>query len=265
MTNTRANRIIATPRARRALRLQGVDPRTLTGSGPGGRIVEADVARAGPALSPMRRAIARRTAESFATVPHFYLRAELDATALLARRQELLEQITGARVTVTDLLVQAVARALRDCPFANCIWQNETIVKLPTNDVGVVVGLDDGLLIPIIRNADNLDVAALTKQRAELVAAARAGRLPGEATAGGATSISNLGTSRVDEFQAVIAAPQSSMLAVGRIAERPFVVAGQLAVRPTLRLCLSVDHRVLDGGPAAEFLGRIVETLEGNL
>lgn len=262
MTQARLNRVIATPRARRAMRTRGVDPRTLTGSGPAGRIVEADVLGAGPVLSPMRRAIARRTAESFATVPHFYVRAELDATVLLAWRAELLEQISGDRVTVTDLLVRAVALALRDCPFANCIWQHETVVTLPTNDVGLVVGLDEGLLIPVIRAADKLDLPALTRQRAAFVAAARAGTLPVAATLGGATSISNLGTSRVDDFQAVIATPQSSLLAVGRIAERPFVVAGQLCVRPTMRVCLSVDHRVMDGGPAAIFLGRIVALLE---
>jgi len=257
----------------------GIDPSAVRGSGPGGRIVEADVLklqpRAGLAagatmvpLSAMRLAIARRTAESFATIPHFYLRSELDATALVGLRAQLLDGVQrdhGVRLTLTDFILGAMAVAMADCPWANRIWRDGGLLQFPTVDLGLQVAVEDGLLAPVIRRADTLGLLGVGKERARLVAAARSGKLPADALGGAATSLSNLGDSRVDEFGAVIMPPQSSMLAVGRAAPRPLVVAGQLAVRTTLRLCLSVDHRVMDGAAGAKFLGRIVELLENPL
>lgn len=262
--------VFISPRARRRAEELGVDYRSLKGSGPSGRIVEEDVLAAakpapGQSSLTMRRTIAHRTSESFARAPHFYLTTEVDATALLELRERLLpklEQAAGVRLTLTDLLLRAQALALRDFPRANAIWQDNQVVQFSACDVGLVVGLNDGLLVCIVRAADAESLADLAKQRQSLVEAARAGQLPAEATQGGATSLSNLGNSVVDEFAAVIAPPHSSMLAVGRAAPRPFVVNGQLVVRTTLKLCLSVDHRVMDGGPAAEFLGRIVDLIE---
>ena len=262
--------VAISPRARRLAKELGLDYRGLKGSGRSGRIREADVlaaaegARAGGASS-MRRAIAQRTAESFSRVPHFYLRTEVDATALLELREHLLPgigQAAGVRLTLTDLLLRAQGLALRDCPYANAIWQDGQVVRLPGCDVGLVVGLADGLLIPIVRGANTGDLTSLVKKRASLVAAARAGQLTAEAMQGGASSLSNLGNTCVDEFAAVIAPPQSSMLAVGRAALRPWVEDAQLVARTTLKLCLSVDHRVMDSGAAAKFLGRVVEVLE---
>lgn len=257
-----------TPRARRRAAELGVDASRMQVSGTGGRIVEADVlkgAAASSGLSVMRRAIARQTAESFSSAPHFYLHCEVDATALVRLREDLLAEIEsreGVRVTLTDFIIRAQAMALRHLPAANGIWLNDNIVKVPGGDVGLVVGLPEGLMIPIVRSPAKGDLGSLAKQRASLVAAARAGTLPLEALQGGATSLSNLGNTRVDEFAAVIPPPQSTILAVGRAAPRPYVHDGRLAVRSTLRLCLSVDHRVLDGAPAAEFLGLIVDLLE---
>jgi len=273
------------PRARRRAAELGVDATRLQGSGRTGRIIEADVLKAtasqgtatiaSPApkgaptstgeVSIMRRNIAERTALSFATIPHFYLRAEVDATELVKLREHLLDVVEkeyGVRVTVTDFLLRAQALALRDFPAANSVWQENSIVRYANADVGLVVGLPDGLLIPVIRAAQTLSLVQLAQERARLIEAARAGRFNAEMLAGGATSLSNLGTTRTDEFAAVIAPHQSSMLAVGRAAPRPDVVGGRLEVRTTIWLCLSVDHRVMDGGPAAEFLGRIVELLE---
>ncbi len=257
-----------TPRARRRAAELGVDTGRIQGSGKGGRIIEADVLKneATPTgVSVMRRAIARQTAESFSSAPHFYLRCEVDATALIRLREDLLPEIEsreGVRLTLTDLILRAQAMALKQFPAANGIWLNDDIVKVPGGDVGLVVGLPEGLMIPIVRSAATGDLGSLAKQRTSLVAAARAGKLSLGALQGGATSLSNLGNTRVDEFAAVIAPPQSTMLAVGRAAPRPYVFDGRLAVRSTLRLCLSVDHRVLDGAPAAEFLGLIVDLLE---
>jgi pyruvate dehydrogenase E2 component (dihydrolipoamide acetyltransferase) len=269
--NSRRERLPASPRARRAMNRRGIQPSQITGSGPGGRIVEADVLQVdavAPAVVPLsvlRRAVARRTAQSAATVPHFYLRAEVDASALLHAHEEARKSFHGshrARPTITDFLLQALARALRDCPTANRIWRAETIVQLPAADVGVVVSLEDGLLIPVLRGADRQDALELARRRRDLVEAARCGKLPADAMQPCATAISNLGASRVDEFAALIPPPQSTILAVGRVAPRPWVVDGKLDVRPTIRLCLSVDHRVLDGVPAARFLERIVAGIE---
>lgn len=274
----RHNRVAASPRARRATRQRNIDLAQVQGTGPNGRITEADVlqAAAGPTtalhrshhgsqLSAMRRSIARVTAASCATVPQFHLRVELDATALVTMRAQLLERVQaddGVRLSVTDLMLRAMALGLRDFPRANAIWRNETIEQLSDAGVGLVVNLDDGLLIPSLRAADRLSVGGLARARHQAVASARAGYLAGDASRSVASSLSNLGTTRVDEFSAVIFPPQSTMLTAGRIAPRPFVVDGQLSVRPTLRLTLSVDHRVLDGAPAAQFLTGIVQYLE---
>jgi len=264
------------PRARRRAEELGVDISRLKGSGPSGRITEEDVLK-GAASAPktetapavktsiMRRLIAQRTATSFATIPHFYLRAEVDATELVRLREDLLpdiESATGLRVTLSDFLLRAQALALQDFPSANAVWQNNTLTSYADADVGVVVGLPDGLLIPIIRAAQKLTLVEIARERTRLIGLARAGKVNAEMLAGGATSLSNLGTTRTDEFAAVIAPHQSSMLAVGRAAQRPHVVEGRLEVRTTMWLCLSVDHRVLDGGPGAEFLGRIANLLE---
>jgi pyruvate dehydrogenase E2 component (dihydrolipoamide acetyltransferase) len=203
--------------------------------------------------------------EGVGGVPHFYLRTEVDATALLGLRERLLpeiEQATGLRLTLTDLLLRAQALALRDCPSANAIWQNDQVVRLPGCDLGLVVGLKQGFLVPLLRAADVGGLASLVKQRASLVKAARAGQLTAEATQGGATSLSNLGYTCVDEFSAVIAPPHSSVLAVGRAAPRPWVAQGQVLIRTTLKLCLSVDPRVMDSGGASIFLGRMVGLIE---
>lgn len=300
------------PRARRACQRLGIDAALLAGSGPNGRIVEADVvgtpaARSGDTLSPMRRSIARTTALAASTIPHFYLQAELDASALVTFRAVWLQTHAGGgaaagsatggavgaagdaasggaaaaralgpsageakqggpRLTFTDLLLKAQAMALREFPQANRIWKGDTIVALADAGagaaVGLVVSLDDGLLIPVLTGLDRMDLGQVATARAAVAAAARGRRLRAEHAAPAATSLSNLGTSRVDDFLAVISPPQSSILSVGRLALRPWVVEGKVIARPTLRLGLAVDHRVMDGLPAATFLGTIIDHLE---
>jgi pyruvate dehydrogenase E2 component (dihydrolipoamide acetyltransferase) len=260
------------------MRQRGIDAANVAGTGPNGRIVEADVLRtaakpgqttsqpsAAGALSPMRRAVAAKVTESFATVPHFYLRSEVDMTALVALREQAagtIEKQCGQRPSLTDFLLRAMALALRDCPQANRIWQNGTIVQLPSIDVGLVVQVGDGLLVPILHQADRLGLMDLVRQRAKLTAAIRSGTTPADIFQGGATSFSNLGKHRVDEFTPIISPPQSSMLAIGRVALRPAAFEGRLCLRQTMHATLSVDHRVMDGVPAAEYLDRIVEFLE---
>jgi pyruvate dehydrogenase E2 component (dihydrolipoamide acetyltransferase) len=276
---------VSSPRARRRAAELGVEVIRLQGSGNNGRIIESDVLKAiagrgdsviaAPVLkttpakagqiSTMRRNIAERTALSFSKIPHFYVRAEMDATELVKTREYLVgvfEREFGVRITLTDFILRAQALALREFPAANAVWQSNGILNYVDADVGVVVGLPDGLVMPVIRAAQKLSFVQLAKERARLVQAVREGQFNAEMLAGGATSISNLGTTRTDEFAAIIAPHQSSMLAVGRAAPRPYVVDGRLEVCTTIRLCLSVDHRVLDGGPAADFLGKIVGLLE---
>jgi pyruvate dehydrogenase E2 component (dihydrolipoamide acetyltransferase) len=274
------------------MRQRGVVAANVVGTGPNGRILEADVlrgdcpnfrpsengnvpfdvavtppAKAAPAgsLSSMRRAVAAKVAESFATVPHFYLRSEVDMTSLVHLREqnlEIIEKCSGVRPSFTDFLMRAMALALRDCPAANRIWQNDAIVQLSSVDVGLVVQVGDGLLVPIIQNADKLGLVELIRQRVKVTEVVRSGRMPADLFQGGATSLTNLGKHRVDEFAAIISPPQSSMLAVGRLAERPMACEGRLCLRQTMHLTLSVDHLVMDGVPAAEFLDHIVESLE---
>jgi pyruvate dehydrogenase E2 component (dihydrolipoamide acetyltransferase) len=253
----------------------GIAASTVSGTGPNGRIVEADVLRrqanqpaaatVAGSISPMRRAVAAKVSASFATVPHFYLRSEIDVTSLMQLREQNIdafERHCGVRPTLTDLILRAMGIALRDCPHANRIWQNDTIVQLPTVDVGVVVQISDGLMIPIIRQADRLGLLDLARERVRLTDAVRRGTTSVDAFQGGAMSLTNIGRHRVDEFAPIISPPQCGMLAVGRIAERPGVVDGKICVRQTIVATLAVDHRVMDGVPAAEFLDKIVELLE---
>ncbi len=283
--------IPASPRARRAMRQRGLDPAAVHGTGPGGRIVEADVLHAAALVG---RSAAAQVSESFATVPHFYLHSEVDVTSLVQLRNQIIEDIQqrcGHRPSLTDFLLRAMVLALRDCPQANRIWQNDTIVALPRIDVGLVAGTvpifgagtdggtrlrvalvghkngaapfcaPDGLLTPVIRQADRLSMVELVRQRAELVAAVRR-KTPVDASQGAAASLANLGKYRVDHFVPILSPPQSSMLAVGRVAKRPVAFEGRIGLRDTIHLTLAVDHRVMGGVPAAEFLDRIVDYLE---
>jgi pyruvate dehydrogenase E2 component (dihydrolipoamide acetyltransferase) len=286
-------RLSISPRARRAIRQRGINAATLRGTGPNGRIIEADVLHAATSIpqrpggrdflnsplplgeeqrvraiggiSSMRRAVAAKVADSFATVPHFYLRSEVDVTLLVQLRQQHFEASKkhgGIRPTPTDFLLRAMSLALRDCPHANRIWQNNAIVQLSSIDVGLVVQVDDGLMVPIIHNADRLGLLDLARQRVALIDVVRSGKMSADLFQGGATSLTNLGKHRVDEFTPIISPPQSSMLAVGRIAERPMAREGRLSLRHAMHVTLSVDHRVMDGVPAAEYLDRVVELLE---
>jgi len=274
------------------MRSLGIDPQSVPGTGPGGRIVEADVHRAQAAAdsqasskisagqvaakprasgalvpsgtSTMRRAIAHFTTLS-AAVPQFQLKAEVDVTALTVLREQLLQRIeadTRVRLSYTDLLLRAQALALAQTREACALWQDGGLVPVESIDLGLVVSVPGGLLIPVIRNVDRLGLGELAAERSALVAAARSGKLGSDRLGGGLSSLSNLGNGRVDEFSAILAPPQNSILAVGSLAPRPFVVDGQLTVRPTLKLTLSADHRVMDGALGAELLGRIVDLLE---
>lgn len=263
----------------------GVDGNTLQGSGPNGRIVVDDVigevtrskddtgtctsgdegSHAEFEPSPMRLLIAERVTKSFATVPHFYLRSEADVSSLIAFHQRYLKSnvpSADSKPSLTDLLLLAMALAMRDYPHMNRIWLDGQIIQLKDVNVGLVVQVDDGLQIPVLRQADRCNLVEAARRRSEMVDRIRSGQVATDACSGAAISLSNLGKTRVDEFTPIIALPQSSMLAVGSVANRPAAYEGVLRIRQTVRLTLAADHRVLDGVPAATFLTRLVEYLE---
>lgn len=298
-TSPSSSFVRVSPAAKKLAERLGVDYRTLRGSGPGGRVIEEDVRRAAassgapavpsvaqvppsprPPVPPstaarsagesiplrgIRKVVAERMAHSFSTVPHFYLTAEVDASALMALHRQVapaVERKHGVKLTLTDLLVKATAMALKEHPEANAAWSDGGIRQNPVVSLGVAAATDDGLVVPVIPEADRLTLVEIARKRGELVEKARAGKLTLPDLEGGSFTLSNLGMFGVDLFQAIVNPPQAAILAVGRIKDRPVAVDGQVAVRPTMFVTLSSDHRILDGALAARFLARVVQLLE---
>ena len=293
-TGVRPADVRTSPLARAIAREHGLDITTITGTGPGGRIVRADVqdavaardrataptapAPAAPTasvpaaagdtevrLTSIRRITAQRLTES-AAAPHFYLTSVVDARPLLALRGELNTQLAGAadapRISVTDLLVRACAVALRAHPGVNSSWAGDHIVQRGQVNIGLAVALPDGLIVPVIRDADRKGVRAIATEAHELSDRARAGKLTPDEFSGGTFTISNLGMYGVDHFTAVINPPEAAILAVGAARDEPVVRNGELVAGTTMKLTLTIDHRVLDGAVAAAFQRDLVGLLE---
>ncbi len=272
--------ILASPRARRLAGEKGIDLRLVTGSGPGGRISEEDIVRyaAGPAVPPvgggregesggeqaplsrMRSLIARRVSLSKTTIPHFYLTGEVDMTACREKRREMTQ--VGRGVSYLDFIVRAVARALKDFPRLNSIWENDGIRFRRGIDVGVVVEVEDGVVIPAVRDAGNRSLAEISGELKMLIDRARQKQLLPDQTGRSTFTVSNLGMFGVENFFAVINPGESAILAVGEIKDAPAVRGGEITVRAVMKLSLSCDHRTVDGATAARFLGQVKESLE---
>lgn len=259
------------PKARRLAREHGVDITRLRGTGGEGAISAEDVmaavaAKGSPAvpvaetLSLVARLMAERTAQSWTTVPHFFVVREADAGALLEARERL-RPPSGVKPTHTDLLVALVARVLAKHPRMNASWVGDRIHLNPEVNVAVAMAVGDGVVAPVIHRADTTTLAGIAIRRSELTERARAGRLHPADIAGATFTISNLGMYGVDAFSAIISPPQAAVLAVGRIADRVVAVDGKPGVRPMITLTLSTDHRVADGARAAAFLNDVVEAL----
>ncbi len=262
-----SGRVAASPKARRLARERGLDLAAVaglisTGSGPGGAILAADLLAAQPAapepVSTIWRLMAERTAQSWTTVPHFFLFREVDAGRLVAWREQHQQRAT-VEVTYSDLLVKLTAAALQTHSRVNARWENGAVVFNSAINIGLAVAIDDGLVVPVIHGADGASVDEIAARRADLVARARTSKLRPDDLRGGTFTISNLGMYAVDGFVAIVNAPQAAILAVGRIVQRVVPVDGVPAVRPVLGLNLSCDHRVVDGARGAQFL----ETLAG--
>ncbi len=264
-------KIPASPRARALARRLGVDIHSVTPARPGARIVEADIQKAYGAAVPAgatksAKAAAARLEESFRTAPHFYLHSLADAEKLRQLRLDLLGEIEsrtgGLRLTYTDLLIRALALALARHPEVNASWQDGDLVRWSDLSIGIAVQAGDRLVVPVLRDAGRLSLPQITQARAALVEKARSGRLTLADLEGGRTTLSNLGPFGVDSFSPILNPPQSSILAVGKIAQRPFVIDGGLAVRWTAGLTFSFDHRVVDGVAGANLLRTLVEYVE---
>jgi pyruvate dehydrogenase E2 component (dihydrolipoamide acetyltransferase) len=212
------------------------------------------------------RVMVERLSQAWTTIPHFYLLRDINASGLAHWRAEAQGRAADTlRVTYTDLLVKVVASALRQHPRLNAAWQNDNIVLNPHVNIGLAVAIDDGLVVPVIHDADTLGLAAIAARRAELVAKAQGRKLSPADLAGGTFTISNLGMYGVDAFIAIVNPPQAAILSAGRISERAVALNGQPAVAPMMTLGLSCDHRAVDGARAAQFLQTLAERLEAPL
>jgi pyruvate dehydrogenase E2 component (dihydrolipoamide acetyltransferase) len=294
-------RIKASPLARRMARERGVELSALTGTGPEGRIVAEDVeagptavaptpapAAAAPAAAPgpepepleepelvlpppaettsvpltnVRRTIARRLTEAW-EIPVFVLTVSVDmgpANALIERAREL---NPDERITVTDLLAKVCAQALQRHPDVNVQFTGEAILRFPSAAIGIAVAAPKGLVVPVIRSAERLSLAEISRRRAKIVSRARKNKLKQDDLDGGTFTISNLGMYGVEQFVAILNPPQAAILAVGTTEERAVVREGQIVSRPMMTVTLTVDHRAVDGAPAAEFLQTVKTFLE---
>jgi pyruvate dehydrogenase E2 component (dihydrolipoamide acetyltransferase) len=276
-------RVKASPLARRLAEGAGVELSAVPGSGPGGRVVRADVERAmgngAPAgtpappkgetelveLSRTQALIARRMAEAKATIPEFTLQCEIDMEAAVALRAQL-KSVAARREeqvpSFNDMIVKACAMALREHPRANGTYKDGRFELHPRVNVGVAVAAGDALLVPVVRDADTSTLWEIAAQARRLALAARDGTITPPELAGGTFSVSNLGMFGIDAFTAVINPPQAAILAVGSLAARAVVREGQLVVRHTMNVTLSCDHRILYGADAAQFLGAVRDLLQ---
>ena len=308
--NAQADRVFATPLARRIAADKGLNLKEITGSGPKGRIVKADVEHAtAAALAPatntssttsssekiaissglttetvlkmyqdrafeeikldgMRKIIAARLTEAKQTIPHFYLRRDIQLDALLALRSELNSQLAvrDVKLSVNDFIIKAAALALQSVPAANAVWAGDRVLQLKPSDIAVAVAIEGGLFTPVLKDADSKSLSTLSAQMKDMAARARGKKLAPHEYQGGSFAISNLGMFGIDNFDAVINPPHGAILAVGAGKKRPVVAPdGSLGVATVMSVTMSVDHRAIDGALGAQLLQAIVDNLENPL
>ncbi|HEY3057196.1 MAG TPA: dihydrolipoamide acetyltransferase family protein [Thermoanaerobaculia bacterium] len=280
----REGRQRSSPLARKMAQEMGVSLEAIQGSGPQGRIIAADVKNAGggaarfsapagglkPApppetkqipLSAMRRTIAKRLAESTGPIPHFYLTVDYDVTNLLSVRQQMLD-IEGAKLSVNDFIVRAAALALLHHPNVNASWGDEAITQHGQIHIGIAVATPEGLITPVIRNADQKSVPDIAQEVRALAEKAKNRKLLPNEYQGSTFTISNLGAWGIEEFTAIINPPNSAILAIGAAEERPVVIDGQVVVRNRMKITMSCDHRVIDGASGADYLKTLRQYVE---
>jgi pyruvate dehydrogenase E2 component (dihydrolipoamide acetyltransferase) len=276
-------RLFSSPLARRIAKENGIDPASIQGTGPGGRIVRRDVQDAistgtksevkavntvipqgtfvDTPHSGMRKAIARRLTESKTTVPHFYLSAPVIANDMLNFRTKYNEW-ADKKVSVTDLILKSVAAAFTDVPAANVIWTEASLRQFSDVDISIAVAAEKGLVTPVVRAVNQMNLAQLGLATTDLIDRARAGKLKQNEIEGGSFSVTNLGMYGTDEFSAILNPPQSAILAVGAAKQKPVVIDGEIQIRSVINFTLSVDHRAIDGALAAQWLAAFVKRFE---
>ena len=273
-----SERVPASPAAKRIAKEKGIDLASLKGSGPEGAVLAEDVVRAagtqatapaGPPkvketvpLTPMRRIVGERMTKSKQTAPHFYLSMDADMTEVTRRRNALKEKGESLVPSINDFILGACARGLRDFPSLNASFTDHGVEIYSDINIGIAVALEEGLVVPVIRNADRLSLQELAKQSRELAEKAQKKKLFPLDYEGGTFTVSNLGMFGVDNFIAIINPPQCAILAVGQVAPRVVPHGEGIAVRPMMTMSLSADHRVVDGAIAARFLQEVKRLLE---
>ncbi len=292
-------RVFASPLAKKIASQSDIDLSQIAGSGPYGRIVKSDVLGVKQApvqtqvdkiphnkidktphnivtteshpveLSIMRKVIAQRLVESKTTIPHFYLMVDCNVTKLVKLREEInnnFAQLSSQKkISVNDMILRATGLSLNMTPSVNASWANDKIIQHNSVDISVAVALDDGLITPIVRNADHKSLSTISDEVKSLVKKAKDGKLKPEEFQGGSISISNLGMYSIDSFLAIINPPQSCIISVGGISKKPVVVNDEIIIASIMTIGVSCDHRVIDGALAAEFINKIKGYLENPL
>jgi pyruvate dehydrogenase E2 component (dihydrolipoamide acetyltransferase) len=271
--------------ARRLAEEMGLDLSRVEGSGPGGRVVKRDVEAARVAGAPgppaaawtpdeaeyqdvptsqMRKAIAKRLVTSIGPVPTFYLTVDLDMSRVVEARERINAALEadGLKVSINDIVLKAVAAALRRHPDCNAQWHDGFVRRFNAVHLGVAVAIDDGLITPVVRHAHLKGLTQIGAEVRELAGRARDKRLMPEEYTGATFSVSNLGMFGIHEFTAIIYPPEAGILAVGGIEQTPVVVDGEVVVRPRMRVTMSCDHRVIDGAQGSRFLQTLATMLE---
>ncbi|ANA13726.1 pyruvate dehydrogenase complex dihydrolipoamide acetyltransferase [Acetobacter oryzifermentans] len=289
--NKPVGRVVASPLARRIARQKNIDLAALKGTGPNGRIVKRDVeaalnkapdagqvasaptASGGSRAVPhttMRKVIARRLSESKSTIPHFYVSIDVELDALLALRSQLnaMSPAEGAdafKLSVNDMLIKASAVALKQVPEVNASYTEDAMILHEDADISVAVSLDDGLITPIVKQADRKSLKDISQEAKDLISRARAGKLKPEEFQGGTFSISNMGMYGVKDFAAIVNPPQAAILAIAAGKKQAVVKGNELAIATVITVTLSVDHRVVDGAAAARWLSAFRAAVESPL
>lgn len=269
------DRLKASPLVKKIAKENNLDLSTFNGTGPDGRIIKRDIDSNNIAEeipntslkgditipSTMRKVIAKRTLEAKQQIPHFYLTIESNVDKLISLRSKINEN-NLVKVSFNDLIVKAIGLAMKKNPNTNVYWQNEKIHQLNDIDVSVAVAIDEGLITPIIKNADSKGLNIISSEIRELAKLAKTNSLTPEQYTGGSITVSNLGMFGISEFAAIISPPQSSILAIGKIIKKPIVVDDEVVVGNTLKSTLSADHRVLDGAVAGKLLKDFNDIIE---
>ena len=260
----------ASPYAKKIAKQKTIDLNAIKGSGPEGRIIKRDLeninslqdnSKQGEIPSAMRKIIAERTSLTKQTVPHFYLTIESNVDSLLAMRKKI-NNDSEIKISINDILVKALALAQKNNPKSNVSWVEGKIIRYSSVDVSIAVALDEGLITPIIKEADSKGLIEISKEIKYLVDRSKKGKLLPEEYTGGTISISNLGMFGITEFSAIINPPQSSILAVGAIKKTPTIVNDEVKTANILKSTLSADHRVLDGAVAGKLLKDFHDIIE---